>query len=147
MLYTDPLFEPIAWRTRQQLNENSKILCRHAVIPEMNHNEILGRHDQNRQIVPLFIRHDYEHERNSYRMELIKEVIAPLVDEIVELQSIGETLIEQMITSIYVLDRVSVYLADARHVDATEIPTIIWLKKTCRKIKKMDTTIFSTKVS
>jgi hypothetical protein len=95
----------------------------------MNHNEILGRHDQNRQIAPLFIRHDYEHERNSYRMELIKEVIASLVDEIVELKSIGDTLIEQMITSIYILDRVSVYLADVRHVDATEIPTIIWLKK------------------
>ena len=29
-------------RFRQQINENSKMLCWHHVIPEMNHNEILG---------------------------------------------------------------------------------------------------------
>lgn len=129
VLYTDPLFEPIAWRTRQQLNENSKILCWHAVIPEMNHNEILGRHDNSRQIAPLFIRHDYENPRNSYRIELTKEVVWPLVDGILELRAVWSSLIEQMITTIYILDRVSVYLADARKVDPTEIPTIIWLKK------------------
>ena len=128
VLYTDTLFEPIARRARQQLNENSKILCRHAVIPEMNHNEILGRSSQNNQIAPLFIRHTYEHTRNSYRIELTKEIIWPLVDEIIELQAIGSSLIEQMMTTIYILDRVSVYLADHRHVDPTEIPTITRLK-------------------
>ena len=109
VLYTDTLFEPIARRARQQLNENSKILCRHAVIPEMNHNEILGRSSQNNQIAPLFIRHTYEHTRNSYRIELTKEIVWPLVDEIIELQAIGSSLIEQMMTTIYILDRVSVY--------------------------------------
>lgn len=51
------------------------------------------------------------------------------MDDVLELRAVGSSLIEQMITTIYILDRVSVYLADARKVDPTEIPTIIWLKK------------------
>ena len=35
-------FEGVAVRFRQQINENSKMLCWHHVVPEMNHNELLG---------------------------------------------------------------------------------------------------------
>jgi glucose/mannose-6-phosphate isomerase len=42
IIYSDAKDEAIAIRARQQFNENSKILCSHHVIPEMNHNELVG---------------------------------------------------------------------------------------------------------
>jgi glucose/mannose-6-phosphate isomerase len=128
VLYSDDLFAPVAMRFRQQLNENSKILCRNAVVPEMNHNEILGRKDEYLQCVALFLRHSYEHPRTTYRVELSKEIIFPKVETIMEVSGIGTSLIQEMITMTYILDRVSVYLADLREIDPMEIGTINFLK-------------------
>src|SRR5690606_24788271 len=40
VIYSDASFEGVSVRFRQQINENSKMLCWHHVIPEMNHNEL-----------------------------------------------------------------------------------------------------------
>ena len=37
VIYTADGFEGVAVRLRQQINENSKMLCWHHVVPEMNH--------------------------------------------------------------------------------------------------------------
>ena len=42
VIYVAKGFEGVAVRFRQQLNENSKMLGWHNVVPEMNHNELLG---------------------------------------------------------------------------------------------------------
>ena len=42
VIYVANGFEGVAIRFRQQINENSKMLCWHHVVPEMNHNELLG---------------------------------------------------------------------------------------------------------
>lgn len=128
VLYSDDMFAPVAMRFRQQLNENSKILCWHAIIPEMNHNEVLGRKDNYPQCIPLFLRHSAEHPRTAYRMELTTQIVSPKVSTTVEVRGTGETIIEQMLTMTYILDRVSVYLADLNGVDPTEISTINFLK-------------------
>ena len=47
VIYTTTYNEALAIRVRQQLNENSKMLCWHHVIPEMNHNELVGWRDKN----------------------------------------------------------------------------------------------------
>lgn len=41
VIYTTTQFAPLALRARQQLNENSRMLCRDHVLPEHNHNELL----------------------------------------------------------------------------------------------------------
>ncbi|NDF60890.1 MAG: SIS domain-containing protein, partial [Crocinitomicaceae bacterium] len=42
LMYAASNYEAVAIRARQQFNENAKILCSHHVIPEMNHNELVG---------------------------------------------------------------------------------------------------------
>jgi glucose/mannose-6-phosphate isomerase len=42
VIYSEASYESVAIRGKQQMNENSKFLCRHNTIPEMNHNELLG---------------------------------------------------------------------------------------------------------
>lgn len=44
-IYSTPAFAALALRMRQQLNENSRMLCRDHTIPEHNHNELLGRQE------------------------------------------------------------------------------------------------------
>lgn len=128
LIYTDPIWEPVALRFRQQLNENSKILWFTSVIPEMNHNEILWWKDKYENILPIFLRHDYENSRNTLRMELSKKIISEKVEKISELKAFWTTLLEQLFSLIYITDRVSVYLADKRKVDPTEIEIINFLK-------------------
>jgi glucose/mannose-6-phosphate isomerase len=41
IIYIQSKMESVAIRLRQNINENSKALCRHHVIPEMNHNELV----------------------------------------------------------------------------------------------------------
>jgi glucose/mannose-6-phosphate isomerase len=47
IIYTLGNTEGVAIRFRQQLNENSKLLCWHHVLPEMNHNELVGWTEKN----------------------------------------------------------------------------------------------------
>ena len=42
VIYAESSYEGVAVRFRQQINENSKMLCWHHVVPEMNHNELVG---------------------------------------------------------------------------------------------------------
>lgn len=42
IFYSSARYEAIAIRARQQFEENSKYLCWHHVLPEMNHNELVG---------------------------------------------------------------------------------------------------------
>ncbi len=42
VIYSEANTEAVSIRFRQQVNENSKELCWHHAIPEMNHNELVG---------------------------------------------------------------------------------------------------------
>ena len=42
IIYSDAGIEGVCVRFRQQINENSKMLCWHHALPEMNHNELVG---------------------------------------------------------------------------------------------------------
>jgi len=44
-----------ALRFRQQLNENSKMLCWHNVFPELNHNELQGWKQKKQQHRPCLV--------------------------------------------------------------------------------------------
>ena len=42
VIYAVDGYNGVATRFRQQINENSKMLCWHHILPEMNHNELVG---------------------------------------------------------------------------------------------------------
>jgi glucose/mannose-6-phosphate isomerase len=47
--------EAIAIRARQQFNENAKVLCWHHVVPEMNHNELVGWTGGTKDYAPVLL--------------------------------------------------------------------------------------------
>ena len=124
----------IAIRFRQQLNENAKVLCWHHIIPEMNHNELVGwtKKDDNLAVI-IFIDKD-EYFRNVARVDINKEVIKKYTSHITEIYSKGNSEIEKAIYFIHLGDWISVILGELRGVDLMEVNVINFLKSALSKI-------------
>ncbi|MEO5674757.1 MAG: bifunctional phosphoglucose/phosphomannose isomerase [Chitinophagales bacterium] len=127
VIYSACNFETVALRWKQQLNENSKILCWHNPIPEMNHNELVGWRTPGKYAV-IFLRNDSDYSRTQQRMNIAKNIITQYTRHIYEVWSKGESYIEKALYLIHLGDWVSYYLADLRKVDAVEVNVIDYLK-------------------
>ena len=134
IIYSSSTFEGVAIRFRQQLNENSKLLCWHGAIPEMNHNELVGWRDQAQDKAVIILRNKDDYERVQTRMEINKKVFKKYTSNIVEIYSEGKGYWEKVFYFIHLTDWVSVMLADMREVDATEVKVIDFLKKSLSKV-------------
>jgi glucose/mannose-6-phosphate isomerase len=128
VIYCTTAYEGVAIRMRQQLNENSKILCWHHVIPEMNHNELVGWAGGNEEIAVLFLHDQHDYERNLYRMELNRQIISKYTPHIFDIIAKGDSLLAKYIYFIHFGDWLSVELASLRGVDAVEVNVINFLK-------------------
>ena len=128
LIYTDVSFGGVGTRFKQQLNENSKVLAFNNVVPEMNHNELLGWNGGDDRFAVIFLKNTSDNKRNQVRMEISKEVISTKTDYISEIYSKGNSLIERTLYLILITDWISVYLADEYGVDSIEIKVIDHLK-------------------
>lgn len=120
----------LRWRT--QINENSKSLAFTALLPEMNHNEIVGWENppgmlKNMPVVLLRDRGD--HERVNTRMEITKSLLGGMPPSVTEIWSEGESLMERVFSLMYYGDFVSFYLAALYGVDPTPVKKIQTLKE------------------
>ena len=134
IIYTAKGFEGVAVRFRQQLNENSKMLGWHNVIPEMNHNELLGWRTNVENLAVIYLRNKSDFERNQIRMDINKKVISKFTNNITEIWSEGESLIENTLYHINICDWASWYISVLNNVDAIEIDVIDYLKAELAKI-------------
>lgn len=128
IFYATPHMEGLAMRGRQQINENSKGLAWHHLIPEMNHNELLGWSGGSAAYAPVFLLSRYEYNRNLKRIELTKEEIDARMSSSMTFVGQGESLVEETIYLMHILDWASLYLADLKDVDPVAIPVIDRLK-------------------
>jgi len=136
IIYTTDRMESVAIRLRQQINENSKMLCWHHVIPEMNHNELVGWNQHNKNLAVLFLRNDDDLKKNKVRIDINKKIIAKYSDTIVEVYSKGNTLIEKAIYFVHLGDWISWHLSVLNEVDASEIKVIDYLKSELEKVQQ-----------
>lgn len=134
VLYSDEKFEGVCVRYRQQINENAKMLCWHHVIPEMNHNEMVGWRDVNHNLVVIFINNKLDYSRNVQRKDLNIEAIKKYTPNIIQINSKGRNIIEQSFYHIFLVDLLSIYLAEKRGVESMEIDVINHLKGSLEKM-------------
>ena len=134
VIYTAAGFEGVGVRFRQQINENSKMLCWHHVIPEMNHNELLGWRINTNNLGVVYFRNKCDFDRNKVRIDINKEVISKFTDNISEVWSKGDSRIENSLYHIHLGDWTSWYLSEMNEVDAIEIDVINFLKSSLAKI-------------
>jgi len=134
IIYTDSTYEGVGTRFKQQLNENAKILCFNHVIPEMNHNELVGWAGGSEKYSVIFLRNKTDFSRNQVRMEESKRIISEYTKNISEVFSKGESEIEKTLYLILFTDWISVYLADIYKVDSIEVNVITGLKNELSKL-------------
>lgn len=133
IIYTTDRMEAVAVRFRQQINENSKMLCWHQVIPEMNHNELVGWRDVNDNLAVIYFRNEDDYERNQVRIDINKTIIENYTSTILEFYSQGKDLIERSMYFVHLGDWISYYLAEVRGMDAVEVKVIDFLKSELAK--------------
>lgn len=128
IIYTTDRMEAVAVRFRQQINENSKKLCWHHVIPEMNHNELVGWRDVDDSLAVVYFRNDDDYARNQTRIEINQEIISNYTSHIIDIFSQGDSLVERAMYLVNLGDWASFYLAELRGVDSIEVNVIDHLK-------------------
>jgi glucose/mannose-6-phosphate isomerase len=135
VIYSEANTEAVCVRFRQQVNENSKVLCWHHAIPEMNHNELVGWAGGSDDIAVVILRHKTDHERTQIRMEINKEVFQKYTPHVHEIWSKGDTAFARQLYLISVGDWVSFYWAEEKKVDPSEIEVINMLKGKLAEVK------------
>ena len=128
ILYATDRMGAVAVRLRQQFNENGKILCSHNIIPEMNHNELVGWRKQPVDFAVIIFRTKDDHPRNQARIDINKEIIGNFTNTIIEFFAKGTSLIEQAIYAVHFGDWLSWEVSQLREVDAVEVKVIDYLK-------------------
>lgn len=134
VLYCADHIEAVAVRWRQQINENAKMLCWHHVIPEMNHNELVGWRLNRPDLAVVWLRNRNDNARTAVRMNINKEIIEHFTHTSIELYSKGKSLPEQIMYLVHLGDWTSFFLAQARGVDPVEIKVIDFLKSELAKV-------------
>lgn len=125
-------FEAVAWHLRNQLNENAKALASSHVLPEMNHNEIVGWQNPRRlfkNFVVVMFQDKHMHPRVSRRIDLTLEILRKEGVEAIEVWSRGEGILSRIFSLLYIGDFISFYLAVLYGVDPTPVDRITYLKK------------------
>lgn len=134
VIYADASMEGVAVRFRQQLNENSKMLAWHHVVPEMNHNELVGWAQKNENLAVVYLRNKDDYARNQARIAINREVIAKYAASVHDVWSEGNCRVEQTFYHIHFCDWVSYYLSELRGVDIMDIRVIDHLKNELAKL-------------
>ncbi len=134
IIYSEGMYEGVAIRLRQQLNENAKVLCWHHALPEMNHNELVGWAGGNKSFAVIVLRNEDDYYRTQKRMDIQKPIIEQYASGYYELFSKGTNNIEKALYFILLGDWISVYLSELRGVDPIEVRVISHLKSELAKI-------------
>jgi glucose/mannose-6-phosphate isomerase len=135
VIYSEASLEGVSVRFRQQINENSKELCWHHVLPEMNHNELVGWAGGNQNFAVVKLNSSFDFYRSKKRWEICKEVISEKTDSIFEINAKGDNKLAHVLYLIHLTDWISCYLADIKKVDSVEVDVIIKLKSELGKLK------------
>ena len=131
IIYGSGIQNPIAYRMKCQLNENSKVHAFYGVIPEMNHNEIMGwEHVAYKMFSVIFLRYHSEREEVKTRIEILKNLLSERgVTKVLEIWARGKSTLEKMFSTMFIGDMTTLYLAFLRNVDPLKIELIEKLKK------------------
>jgi len=135
-VYAPQLMASAARRFKNQLNENSKVLAKFEILPEMLHNEVQSWHMlKDRGITDaisfVFLR-GCEGEDEAEQFKRLKDLIESGGRVVHEIAVKSPTRLAAILETIYYCDYVSFYLAVVRGVDPTPIDTIQSLKRCMR---------------
>lgn len=132
VIYGAELTAVAATRWKCQINENSKSLAFCNQFPELNHNEVVGW-ERPPQLLKdyrlIYLKDEQSHPQNQKRMAVTAELLADHVGEIREYATTGQSRFARVLSSTYLGDYVSLYLAILYGIDPSPVVRIESLKK------------------
>ena len=132
VLYSGPeLLEAAALRWRCQIEENAKTLSYSNIIPELNHNEIVGwesNPDLLRRIAVILLRDSDDAPEISKRFDVTASLIRDVAGDVIEVRPTALGPLARLLELICVGDWVSFYLALGTDTDPFPIEKINALK-------------------
>ena len=120
-------------RFRQQINENSKMLCWHHTLPEMNHNELVGWTVKNNDLAVVTFHTSFDYERTQKRYEICRTIFEKYSSSVTDIKAKGNSKLEQFLYLINIGDWISCYIADLKQIDPVEVDVITNLKNELAK--------------
>lgn len=127
VFYAGAKYEAVTVRARQQFNENAKVLCWHHVVPEMNHNELVGWGGGDERFAVVYFNTNDLIPRNQKRVEISLDVIRKK-SKVMIVNAKGSDQIERSFYLIHLVDWASLYLSELKKVDPIDIAVIDFLK-------------------
>ncbi len=124
--------DSLGMRFKGQLNENSKIHAFHNILPEMNHNEIIGWEQWDRDRTPMVafhIRDKDDHPRVVRRFRIMETIFREIGLDVIRLESDKDSLKRRIWDLIYLTDWISYFYAVQKGRDPGEIDYIHRLKR------------------
>jgi glucose/mannose-6-phosphate isomerase len=122
----------VANRWKTQFNENSKHWAFFEVLPELNHNAVVGfgiPPSVRERTVVLMLRSSLDHPRVQARWDVTRELLLREGVVAETLQGRGASPLAHMLSLIHFGDYVSLYLSLLNGVDPTPVETIAFLKQ------------------
>jgi glucose/mannose-6-phosphate isomerase len=126
------VMDAVAFRWRTQIEENAKNLALHQSVPEMNHNELVGwvyPEEVLKRVGVVLLRDKGDHPQVQRRFDLTAELVARKAGIVHEVWSEGDSLLSRILSTLYLGDFVSLYMAYLNKVDPTPVEVIDYLKK------------------
>jgi len=133
VIYSLGSCEGVSVRFRQQINENSKMLCWHHVFPEMNHNELVGWTERNENTCVITFHTSFDYSRTVKRYEISKPLFEKYSHSVTDITAKGKSKLEQFMYLINIGDWISVYIAEIKNIDPVEVNIINQLKNELSK--------------
>jgi len=130
------LYFVIAQRWQCQFNENAKTLTHINIIPEMNHNEIVGLGQptsMNTHTVLVCLHDPSAHGQNKRRMTIVKRIVKNTFSKIIDIHAEGSSDLQRTFWTIMLGDFLSYHLAVMTGIDPMPVARIDYLKKQLQK--------------
>jgi glucose/mannose-6-phosphate isomerase len=128
-----PLTSVVAQRWKTQVNENAKVPAWYSLLPELNHNEIVGWETMPEltrdHLAVVVLTDEADHDRVRRRIAHTRELTQAAVPWVAEVVSRGRSHLARLMSLTVIGDLMSWMLARRLGVDPTPVETIEKLKK------------------
>lgn len=127
-----PLTDAIAWRWKNQMGENSKVIAMYNAIPSLHHDEAVGWDAPSaylKRFYFTFLRDIEDSEKIRRRIATSQEILHHRAAGVKEVSSQGESRLARLFSLVYLGDFITLYLALIKGVDPTPVEVIDLLKR------------------
>jgi glucose/mannose-6-phosphate isomerase len=129
--FTSPFLVSVGTRFKNSLNENAKLHCLRDSILEASHNEIVPFtfNNSNSPHKVLLVRSGQDYPIVNERFNKVKLFFKEIGQPLMEITAPEKSMINAILSSIYILDYATIYMAVTRNVDPSPTPAIDILKR------------------